>query len=383
VTWTVDGKPLGSVLVSRLRYLGDVVMSTVVLEVLHEGDPNLRLGYLCEEQHAAALTAHPLLNQLHALGNRRVGKDARARRTAPSARQVGAGAFGTIVDLRQTRYDLAVDLFFNPRSAWLLRLSGIPLRVGGTRGSRRHLYTHSVLRGEMAARFPMFDELAPGGLGEHLCRLEPLVHEETGLPFGNWFCQNYQVGQLRPRIKAQLSGPVIDEILHEAGIEPGQPFLVLAPGATWASKEWPLERWRELIGLLLVQRPDAILILTPPGSADTWGSLGKEIPPGRGGVLPVLDLPRVLGLLSRSGLLVSVDGGIMHTGVGLGIPTVGLFGPTRPDAWFPYEGSGPFRVLCTRPPCHPCDLHDCPEFICLPELPPGQVIEAISAIGQG
>jgi ADP-heptose:LPS heptosyltransferase len=40
--------------------------------------------------------------------------------------------------------------------------------------------------------------------------------------------------------------------------------------------------------------------------------------------------------------------------VAFGVPTVGLFGPTDPAIWFPYESLGPFRVV------HGCgpDLRD-------------------------
>jgi heptosyltransferase-1 len=73
-----------------------------------------------------------------------------------------------------------------------------------------------------------------------------------------------------------------------------------------------------------------------------------------------------------------VDGGIVHTAVAMGRPTLALFGPTDPAIWFPYEDLGPFRVLCTRPACHPCNRHTCTEFICLPELGVDLVAEAAS-----
>jgi ADP-heptose:LPS heptosyltransferase len=74
--------------------------------------------------------------------------------------------------------------------------------------------------------------------------------------------------------------------------------------------------------------------------------------------------------------LIAVDGGVMHAAVGLQVPTLALFGPTDPRLWFPYEDSGPFRVLATRPPCHPCDRHACDAFICLPDLAPATVVAA-------
>jgi hypothetical protein len=32
--------------------------------------------------------------------------------------------------------------------------------------------------------------------------------------------------------------------------------------------------------------------------------------------------------------------------------------------------------LAKRPPCHPCDLHACDAFVCLPDLSPTEVVAA-------
>ncbi len=386
MSWTLAGRPLRSILVTRLRYLGDVVMSTVVLEALRAGDPGLELGFLAEREYGSVLAGYPGLSRLHLLNARRGGTDARARGPGGGGGSAGRsrGTAGMILELRAARYDLAVDLFFNPRSAWLLKLAGIPLRIGGAQSSRRRLYTHTVVPPEPAVAWNGFDGTVSGGLGDHLARLAPLVHQPSGLPFPVWLARQYEPGELRPRLPGRSPSPAVEEVLVKMDLEPGQAFHLLAPGATWPSKEWPLEHWLELASTLAARGGSPVLVLSPPGRSERWWSLGGAIPAGRGGVLPALNLDDVLGLLSRADLLVSVDGGIMHAGVGLGVPTVGLFGPTSPEIWFPYEKCGAFRVLCTRPACHPCDLHECDEFICLPRLSPSEVLDAVDdVLGRG
>jgi ADP-heptose:LPS heptosyltransferase len=121
-------------------------------------------------------------------------------------------------------------------------------------------------------------------------------------------------------------------------------------------------------------------VLSPPGGAGPYAPLAELIPRGRGGLLPPLPLGDALAVVGRAGRLVSVDGGIMHAGVAMQVPTVGLFGPTRTEIWFPYETLGPYRVLATRPHCHPCDLHECDAFVCLPELRPAAVVDALDGL---
>jgi len=354
-------------------------MSTVLVEVLRRGDPDLRIGYLCEDDHASVLVGHPGIDRLHRLRAARVGGDAKVR-VGRTVRASGSrSTLGIIRDLR-TSYDLAVDLFFNPRSAWLLKLAGIPLRIGGTRKWRGRLYTHRVLREEVAEDQPDFDRIARGGLGEHLCRLAPLVQVESGQPFAAWLPTQFGPGDLKPRLAPPDHGLLAGDRLGALGIQPGTPYLLLAPCATWPSKEWPAVRWNELISLLLERTDMPLVVLVAPGRESAWAGLAARIPRDRGGALPALSLPDALAVTCSARALLTVDGGIMHAAVGLGVPTLALFGPTDPDIWFPYSGSGPFRVLARAPHCHPCDLHECPAFICLPDLEPAAVWDAFDSL---
>lgn len=381
MSWILDGRPLERVLVTRLRYLGDIAMSTVVLQVLRRGDPTLELGYLCEAHHAPLLADHPLLTRVHALAVTRRGADAGARvaavtATAPAVR----GTLRTVLELRRHRYQLAVDLFFNPRSAWLLRLAGIPARIGGTASpSRRRLYTHQALSPDPSVR-PDLYRLAGGGLGEHLSRLMPLQHSD-GRSFREWFTATYALGG--PRTLVRRPGP--DESLRTAmaslGVSGGG-AMVLAPGATWPSKEWPATHWCDLAAALTAAG-HKVLVLSPPGGDDRFAAVARAIPTGAGGVLSPLSLPAALAVVGTASRLVGADGGIVHAAVAMGIPTLALFGPTDPWIWFPYEQLGPFRVIALAPPCHPCHLHECNTFVCLPRLTPAQVLAALEDLPFG
>ncbi len=374
MSWLLDNRPLRRVLVTRLRYLGDVVMASVVADALRRGDPDLEIGFLCEAGHAPVLAGHPALSRLHRLATDRRGTDARARTAGAQTPPDTCSGLGMIGELRAARYDLAVDLFFNPRSAWLLRLAGIPLRIGGAAGSRRHLYTHSLPRSRVPDPRGVLARRAPGGLGEHLCRLQPLVHAASGRPFLDWLDAEGAAPPLVPRLARPVLPPAAAAALAGVGIQVGMPFLLAAPGATWPSKQWPSCHWHQLLPQAVERTGLPLATLVPPGAAGQWGSLP--------GALPPLALDQVLPLVAAARALVTVDGGIMHAGVGLGVPVLALFGPTDPAIWFPYEAATPSRVLATRPACHPCDRLECPaaEFICLPRLEPAAVLARLESL---
>lgn len=379
MTWELDGRPLRSVLVARLRYLGDIIMSTVVPAALRLGDPELEIGFLCERAGAPLLAGHPDLDRVHVLASRRGGRDAAARRGVDAAAvDPGRGAFALIRDLRRCRYDLAVDLFFNPRSAWLLRAGVSGRRIGGARGVRRRLYTHPVTP-PSAAEAPDFRAAAPGGLGEHLGRLAPLVHAPTGLGFSDWFARTRPCG-LPPRLSAPELTPRARAALDDLGLSGAAPETLLVPGATWPSKAWPAGRWGRLAADLERTGRGPVVAIAPPDGPPRAAADLTVADLDRGGWLPPLPLADVLSVLAASRRVVAIDGGLMHAAVALGRPTVALFGPTDPEIWFPYAGFGPFRVLCDRPACHPCDLHVCDAHVCLPDLEPSRVLATLDEL---
>ena len=360
------------VLVTRLRYLGDVVMSTLVCDLLKAGDPSLEVDFLCETVHGPVLQDHPSIDGVHLLETRRRGMDARARVGGGGG---GRGSLATVRELRRRRYDLAVDLFFNPRSAWILRLAGIPERIGGTRSARRRLYTRSVHPPTAGDRREILTARVPGVLGDHVARLAPLEYGTARIPFLEWLAGLPGEGTLIPRLPRRIPSPQTRGELAAVGI--GDGYVVAAPAATWPSKEWPREHWRELLAKLPGQVGCPVKVIVPPGRKDSW----LPVEPVQDLVaLPPAPLERVLEVVGGAAGLVTVDGGVMHAAVAMGVPTLALFGPTDPGIWFPYADAGPYRVLATRPECHPCNLLDCDDFVCLPELGPSRVASAFLAL---
>jgi heptosyltransferase-3 len=121
----------------------------------------------------------------------------------------------------------------------------------------------------------------------------------------------------------------------------GPGFLVVHAGSGSPRKNWPPERFAELVAAAAPDRP--WLLVEGPAEVENHSAL-RHLPHA----LLARDLPvRVLGaVLGRAGLYVGNDSGVSHLAAAFGAPTVALFGPTDPALWSPV---GP-RVSVLRSP---------------------------------
>ncbi|MBN1884606.1 MAG: glycosyltransferase family 9 protein [Candidatus Krumholzibacteriota bacterium] len=325
------------ILVTRLRYLGDVILSIPAVDALRECRPDADIHYLAERPHHEILESHPFLDGVIPLD--------------PGI----AGTMRAVRILRRMRFDAAIDLFYNPRSANLLRLAGIPVRVGGGRRWRRRLYTHVVAK-------PPAD---PSAVSHHLRFVEALGCAAA-----------WRLPRVHLREEERLGGARLLERTIGGGGE--GPVIAVHPGGTWPAKRWPPERFAELARLAGCALDARILVVAGPGEEQ----IAREAAGTEGAVLPLQPIRTLAAVLSACDAVVCNDGGVMHLAVALGVPTVGIFGPTEPEIWFPYEGKGPFRLVTHRVACAPCHRHECDDRRCLDGIGPDEVFSALEEVAR-
>lgn len=122
----------------------------------------------------------------------------------------------------------------------------------------------------------------------------------------------------------------------EGGRPPRPAPLVLHPGSGSPRKNWPPERWAEVVTALFADDPGLDLLLVG-GEADeaAMGTLTWALPPGRVTRLHGAPLPTLGAVVSRARLFLGHDSGISHLAAATGCPCLLLFGPTDPDVWAP------------------------------------------------
>ena len=123
----------------------------------------------------------------------------------------------------------------------------------------------------------------------------------------------------------------------------GPPVLALGPAANWIGKTWRPERFAELAERLT--GPGGILpgarvaVLAAASERDQAEPLLAAIDPARRlDLVGATDALEAGACLARCALFVGNDSGLMHIAAAVGTPTLGLFGPSRPEHYRPWGG---------------------------------------------
>lgn len=121
----------------------------------------------------------------------------------------------------------------------------------------------------------------------------------------------------------------------------GRPVLALGPTANWGGKVWPGERFAELARRLTAADgilPDArIVVFGGPGEEPLAKPALDGLPPERTlNLVGRLDLLTIAAAMQRSSLYIGNDSGLMHLAAASGVPTLGLFGPSREQIYGPW-----------------------------------------------
>ncbi|MFZ4790677.1 MAG: glycosyltransferase family 9 protein [Candidatus Competibacteraceae bacterium] len=259
-----------NILVVTLSNIGDVVMTTPVIMALAAQFPSAKITVLVGPKAYALLEKSPQIDRV-IIYHKKTGFIAKWR---------------LLMELRKNRHDCIVDLRNTPIPALLPGKNRSPLirRFRKTNMRERH---QEIL--EMMG----------------LCVNNP--------PPFQFFAANDEQSVL--------------EKLRVKGIAEATGWIVAAPGAASEKKRWPVAHFQEVIRRLAAETGKKVILVgtgneQPIAEAVAHGILDAVVLCGE------TTLPETAALLAKAALILANDSAIMHLGFELGVPTVGIFGPT-------------------------------------------------------
>lgn len=161
---------------------------------------------------------------------------------------------------------------------------------------------------------------------------------------------------------------------------PGGRFIVVAPGAIYPHKDWPIDRFASVVETILREHPDAHIVVSGTTGDTAKASRLVAIDPRRVfSTCGISSISQSAALFSRCALVVGNDGGAMHLADAMGAKAVsvvpGLEFPGSVEPWHNID-----RAIRHPVPCAPCySFMCCPEGHnrCMMELPVNAVLDQV------
>lgn len=321
-----------NILLIQFRQIGDVLLSTSAAEVLKANFPAAKLDFLTQPPSDQALARNPEIDEVLAYDAKKPLK--------------------WLLEIRRRRYDLVIDLMSNPRSALVTALSGAKIKAGPA-------YTYSA----WAYNFKL--ELKPG-------------QREY-----NPFFKIDLLGQLGlrhifyPYPKCYPAAGDLDWAANAAAeLAPaGETLIAFSPASRRITRRWPAEHYARLASLITQKTGAAVVVLWGPGEKPLAEEIVRLAASPAVALSPeTATLSRLSALLKQSALLVSNCNGPKHIAQASGVPTLGIYGSSRPESWTP--PADPMHQIIRNESftCIACQKNECAAAIkCLKELSPETV----------
>jgi len=297
------------ILLIQFKRIGDLILTSPVLSVLHRHFPDARIDLAVERSSAGILPAFP---PHHA----RIFTRGR----------LNLGQFAAVA---QTHYDVCLDFNGSDRSLLVAALSRAKRRITYQKFSKRFLrpsvYTDWV-DSPLRTRHTV---------DHFLDILRPLGISESGE---------------RPVLNIPADEEArAEKILREAGVT--GPYAVIHPGTARAEKLWTPERWGAVAKWLRENR-SLQTVITGVEKDRAFAGIDR-IGNGTVDLLGKLSLPAMAAVIRRSRVLCSVDSAPIHMAEALNTPVVALFGPSDPARYGPLDDRA--RVITADLWCRPCN----------------------------
>ncbi len=325
--------PAKKILVIQLRQVGDVLLTTPAVKTIRAHYADSSIWYVTETGPAVLLQGNPHID--HLLTRRRrdgIWQDIQLVRR-----------------LRQEKFDLVIDFFCNPRSAWVSFLTGAPHRIAVYHGGRAWWYTETP-KIETGKGYAAEDKLALlQAIGLQGKLVPPVIHvsDEANLYIEEFF-------RRINRSKRDHSGLLV----------------TIDPTSRRQAKRWIPERYVHLADRLVERYQAMVIFIWGPGEHDMAASLVKQ-----GKYQHLLACPtnlmQLAALIAKSDMHIGNCSAPRHIAAAVGTPSVTVMGPTSPENWtYPSPIHQVVRgdVSCLECQKTTCDTHECMNRLTVQEV---------------
>lgn len=300
-----------NILVIQTAFIGDVILSTPLIEKLHQAYPDCNIDFLLRKGNEDLLAGHPKIRHLYILDK----KQHKIRNVINITRK-----------LRKIKYDRVINLqrFFTTGMITLF------LRADFKAGFQKNPLSFAYNR-----KVP--HEI---GNGEHEISRNLQVIEDI-----------VDNTRIRPSIHpSEYDNQKVEQYKHNK-------YICIAPTSVWFTKQFPAEKWIDMLGKLPEQL-DVYLL----GGPDDYGACQNIIQKSDHNQIfnlaGKLSLKQTASLMSDAAMNYVNDSAPLHLASAMNAPVTAVFCSTVPRfGFFPLSEDSTIIETETELPCRPCGLH--------------------------
>jgi len=334
------------ILIVRLSAIGDVINTIPALAALRQNFPGSFIGWVVEDRAEDLLAGLPILDKVFVWHRHSNGKITKS--------------FGLIQELRQHKFDVAIDFQGNLKSGLITSLSGAQTRVGMKPAK------------EGNALFTNYKVALPdkkiNRVERNLYILKQLGINTDGL---DW--------QKIPVLSSPADESYIDKLLAKNNPS-NKPVIILHPGTSEFGlfKRWAPGKYAQLADRL-AKELKALCIISWAGKEKSLAeSIARQMS-HKPLIFPEqISLTKLAALIKRSLLFIGSDSAPLHLANLLGINVVGLYGPKDPATYAPYQfaqAGNKTAIVRKDLPCSPCQKRSCAKPICMESITVEEVFQ--------
>lgn len=378
-----------NILFVRLSYIGDILHATPAARWIKEQYPDAKLHWIVTPSMVELLEGNPYVDEI--IPWERDEYEAHSKKLhIPTMWRMW---WELKAKLEPYKFDVAVDVQGRLITGLVLLASGAPIRLGlGGTKELNWLFTNYKIKpstDHVIKRYVEVAQLLKEAVTKQNNLETPLKPVDNGLDHETlhtvsakkmYHMDFYVPSKLHTWAEEQWKTIDNHSSLNRGEVE--KPLRVgLVLGTSWATKEWPQEKWYSLIKSL--QYRANFVCLGGPKEATQYkplmDSLAAEgIDQIMLNMLGKTTLQEVGALIESCDIVVTADTGSLHIALALDKPVVALFGPTDPKLWGPLTGT--FKVLVNDElDCLGCRKRRCPkpDQYCMSGIEPVRVKKAI------
>lgn len=329
------------ILVIQTAFIGDVVLASGLLEKLYQHFPTSTIDVAVRKGNEGLFNNHPFIGSALIWDKR-------------SAKYFHL--LQLLFQIRKNKYDTVINVQRYFATGFLTAFSGASKKIGFDKNPFSFLFTKKIKH----------DFSGEGDASHEIYRNHALIRSMTDSVAG------------KPRLYPSL------EDRNQIKKFQQQPYICIAPASVWFTKQYPAERWIELIEQLPTQYK--IHLLGAPGDQKLCASIQSQTKKN------VENLSGTLSFLASAALMEGAvmnyvnDSAPMHFASAVNAPVTVVYCSTIPAFGYGPLSDKSFIVESLEPlTCRPCGLHGhqaCPEkhFNCAMNIRVEQLLKGLDNV---